>query len=180
MPIEFGHAIDKYLEKLYERPDIFVRKMKKSNYTELIEEYNKQVCKWTDPDFPPNDHSFGNIQGIGRVYWKRASEIISNPSFIGGKIDPANILINEANGGYFISSIAAFAESDHRTYREVVVDDFVPCDQQGNPLFVSPINKEEIWLMILYKCFAKLHGSYAATISNFYLTKTNFLTKFFM
>jgi hypothetical protein len=66
------------------------------------------------------------------------------------------------------------------TYREVVVDDFVPCDQQGNPLFVSPINKEEIWLMILYKCFAKLHGSYAATISNFYLTKTNFLTKFFM
>jgi hypothetical protein len=43
MPIEFGHAIDKYLEKLYERPDIFVRKMKKSNYTELIEEYNKQI-----------------------------------------------------------------------------------------------------------------------------------------
>jgi hypothetical protein len=152
MPLETGRAVDKYLEKLYQRPEILVRKIKKSNYTQLIEDYSRQVCKWTDPEFPPNDSSVGVIQGVERVYWKRVSEIVDNPSFIGARVDPSDLLVNETNGGYFASCLAVISEQGHRiknlfpalsinaygiymarlmlsgTYREVVVDDFVPCD----------------------------------------------------
>lgn len=48
--------------------------------------------------------------------------------------------------------------------REVVVDDFIPCNQLGQPLFAKPTIRYEIWPMILEKCWAKLKGSYAAII----------------
>ncbi len=48
--------------------------------------------------------------------------------------------------------------------REVVVDDYVPVTQQGMPLFAKPAGGNEIWVMILEKCWAKLHGSYGAIV----------------
>lgn len=43
---------------------------------------------------------------------------------------------------------------------EVVVDDFVPCDESSRPLFVQASKSSEIWMIVLVKCFAKLYGSY--------------------
>lgn len=48
--------------------------------------------------------------------------------------------------------------------REVVVDDYIPVNQQGDPLFAKPAAGRSIWVMILEKCWAKLHGSYGAMI----------------
>ena len=48
--------------------------------------------------------------------------------------------------------------------REVVVDDYVPVTAQGTPLFAKPAGGNEIWVMILEKCWAKLHGSYGAIV----------------
>lgn len=48
--------------------------------------------------------------------------------------------------------------------REVVVDDYIPVNQQGDPLFAKPAAGREIWVMILEKCWAKLHGSYGAIV----------------
>jgi len=48
--------------------------------------------------------------------------------------------------------------------REVVVDDYVPVTTQGQPLFAKPAGGYEIWVMILEKCWAKLHGSYGAIV----------------
>lgn len=42
---------------------------------------------------------------------------------------------------------------------EVVVDDKFPCDKFRKPAF-SKANGNELWVMILEKAFAKLHGSY--------------------
>jgi calpain-15 len=51
----------------------------------------------------------------------------------------------------------------HRgVYQEVVVDDYFPCNESGNLLGALPAGGEEIWVMVLEKCWAKLFGSYEA------------------
>ena len=44
-------------------------------------------------------------------------------------------------------------------WKEVVVDDFIPC-YKGDPAF-SKANGNELWVILLEKAWAKLHGSYA-------------------
>ena len=43
-------------------------------------------------------------------------------------------------------------------FQEVVVDNFIPC-QDGSPCF-SKANGNELWVIILEKAWAKVHGSY--------------------
>lgn len=43
----------------------------------------------------------------------------------------------------------------------VTVDDYIPCMYNGKPLFAS-VAKNEIWVSILEKALAKLHGGYSA------------------
>lgn len=52
---------------------------------------------------------------------------------------------------------------------EVTVDDLFPCEPNGDPIFSSCINNE-IWVMILEKAYAKVHGSY-------YLLKGGFVNE---
>jgi calpain-15 len=48
--------------------------------------------------------------------------------------------------------------------KEVVIDDYIPCDpaNQNYPAFASSKKYGEIWVCLLEKAWAKLHGSYAA------------------
>lgn len=51
----------------------------------------------------------------------------------------------------------------HRgVYQEVVVDDYVPCTLKGELYGAQPAGGNQIWVMILEKCWAKLFGSYEA------------------
>lgn len=43
-------------------------------------------------------------------------------------------------------------------WREVVIDDYFPCFM-GEPVF-SKANGNELWVLIMEKAWAKLHGSY--------------------
>ena len=46
-------------------------------------------------------------------------------------------------------------------FQEVVVDDYFPVRKYDNRLMgANPAKGEEIWVMILEKCWAKLFGSY--------------------
>jgi calpain-15 len=47
---------------------------------------------------------------------------------------------------------------------EIIVDDFIPVNEVGEPLFCQP-NKNEFWVLILEKAWAKVHGSYANIVS---------------
>ena len=124
--------------------------------------------------------------------WKRIPEVIRNPEFISGKIQPSDVLQGKIGNCYFLSAIAALSENDYRiknlfpqltvnpqgiymarilyegVYQEVVVDDYIPVTPQGTILYAQPAGGRQIWVMILEKCWAKLHGSYEATIGNFY------------
>jgi calpain-15 len=139
-----------------------VKKILKSNYSELIKEHNESGQKWTDPEFPPDQSSIGQVDDVGKVTWKRIPDVIKNPQFVSGKIEPGDILQGSLGDCYFLSAISALAENDFRiknlfpnldmnahgiymarvlfrgVLREVVVDDYIPVSHQGEPLFAKP------------------------------------------
>lgn len=44
----------------------------------------------------------------------------------------------------------------------VVVDDWIPCESSRKPAFATSKKKNELWVSLLEKAYAKLHGSYEA------------------
>ena len=44
-------------------------------------------------------------------------------------------------------------------WQEITIDDLFPCQPFGDPLFASSV-RNELWVMLLEKAYAKLHGSY--------------------
>lgn len=44
-------------------------------------------------------------------------------------------------------------------WHEVVVDDYFPCYPNGGPIF-SKCGANEMWVLLLEKAYAKLHGGY--------------------
>ena len=49
---------------------------------------------------------------------------------------------------------------------KVTVDDYIPCYPKGGPLF-SRATGNELWVLLLEKAYAKLHGNYARLRSGF-------------
>ncbi len=48
-------------------------------------------------------------------------------------------------------------------WEEIFIDDFFPCFPLGDPIFNHNSNKQ-IWVLLLEKAFAKIHGNYACLI----------------
>lgn len=44
-------------------------------------------------------------------------------------------------------------------WTEVTIDDFMPCQLEGSPLYTRT-NGNELWVQLLEKAYAKLHGGY--------------------
>lgn len=139
------------------------------------------------------------------MVWKRVGDIIKNPVFISNSIDPGDILQGRVGDCYFLSAIAGLAEKDNRikaifpnleiskngiymarilhkgVLKEVVVDDYFPVSKKDGKLMgANPAGGNEIWVMILEKCWAKLYGSYEAIDGNLPITKVAFQIKFSM
>jgi hypothetical protein len=176
--------------------DFVLKKVMKSNYESLVEEYAKTNNKWTDPDFPPEQKSFGLGKNVQKVAWKRIGDLVKNPRFMGEKVSAADILQGRIGDCYFLSAIAGLAEKDYRikaifpnlqtnkngiymarvlhkgVLQEVVVDDYFPISKKDYHIMcANPTNDSYIWVMILEKCWAKLYGSYDAIDGNFCLTQ---------
>lgn len=56
----------------------------------------------------------------------------------------------------------------HGELEEVLVDDFIPVNENGQPLFCQ-LYRNEFWVLILEKAWAKVNRSYANILSNFYI-----------
>ena len=48
-------------------------------------------------------------------------------------------------------------------WQDVLVDDYFPCFPNGQPIF-SKAHGNELWVLLLEKAYAKLHGSYKALV----------------
>lgn len=49
--------------------------------------------------------------------------------------------------------------SKNGEWHNVIIDDYIPCYPNGGPLF-SSTNDNSIWVLLLEKAYAKLHGGY--------------------
>ncbi len=162
--------------------EVSIRKVFKSNYDELIKQLDETGGNFIDRDFPPEQVSVGEVGDLRvRATWKRIPDVVIDPVFSEGPMDPLSVFQGSRGDGYFLSAVSALAEKDYRlknlfpelrmsrygiymarlmyegVLREVVVDDYIPVDQQGQPLFAKPAKGKEVWVMILEKCWAKLH-----------------------
>ena len=136
--------------------------------------------------------------------WIRASEIDElndeegKLAIFSNDVTPSDIKQGLLGDCYFLSILSVLAEVPNRIKklfvtskinefgvyavtlkkngesREVVLDDYFPC-QFGEPCF-SKANGNELWVLILEKAWAKLHGSYERIEAGFAHNVMNDLT----
>ena len=62
--------------------------------------------------------------------------------------------------GVYILKFYKWVEDDDHTDVYVVIDDRIPCNQLGKPLYARSGSEDEMWVMLLEKGYAKLHRNY--------------------
>ena len=121
-----------------------------------------------------------------QIIWKRAKEIFNNEeySLFSENISPKNVIQGSIGNCYFLSVIAGLTKFPSIIYHlfnsinrsengfytiylkinnkisKIYLDDYFPYNIRKNkPLFCKPY-KNEIWVMLLEKAWAKIKGSY--------------------
>ncbi|XP_022729421.1 calpain-type cysteine protease DEK1 isoform X1 [Durio zibethinus] len=122
--------------------------------------------------------------------WMRPTEIVkghldSRPCLFSGTANPSDVCQGRLGDCWFLSAVAVLTEvsriseviitpeySEEGIYTvrfciqgewvPVVVDDWIPCESPGKPAFATSRKGNELWVSILEKAYAKLHGSYEA------------------
>jgi hypothetical protein len=111
------------------------------------------------------------------------SQGLYDPVVFDKSIEPGDILQGQLGDCWLLCAIACLAEmpslierlflvkeyNEEGIYRvrvckngewcEVIVDDYFPCFPNGQPIF-SKGHGNELWVLILEKAYAKLHGCY--------------------
>jgi len=165
--------------------------MSQEEIIEKMEEYGQE--NFIDPHFPPRDISIFNVVEEEYPYkfiveWRRPHEFMDNPQVFEDDIDPNDIKQGILGDCWFLSATASLAERPGMVRRlfitkeynpegvyqiklckngewvTVTVDDYIPCRYKGGPIF-SRGATNEIWVMLLEKAYAKLHGNYQALSS---------------
>ncbi|KAL6506586.1 Calpain-type cysteine protease dek1 [Orobanche gracilis] len=139
---------------------------------------------FVDPNNPPL-----KLQVVSE--WMRPGEIVkekhlsSSPCLFSGTANPSDVCQGRLGDCWFLSAVAVLTEVSRISeviitpyYNEegiytvrfciqgewvpVVVDDWIPCESPGKPAFATSKQGNELWVSILEKAYAKLHGSYEA------------------
>ena len=134
-----------------------------------IEDYGQeQLVHWRRPkDFMQVDYSRGLL----------------DPSIFADEVEPSDIRQGQLGDSWFMCALASLSErpalvqrlfvtkhvSGNGLYRvklckngewvTVTVDDYFPCYPMGGPIF-SQSSGNELWVLVLEKAYAKLHGNY--------------------
>ncbi|PON98045.1 Peptidase C2, calpain family [Trema orientale] len=137
-----------------------------------------------DPDNPPQ-----KLQVVSE--WMRPADIAKDsrvdarPCLFNGVANPSDVCQGRLGDCWFLSAVAVLTEvsriseviitpeyNDEGIYTvrfciqgewvPVVVDDWIPCESLGKPAFATSRKGNELWVSLLEKAYAKLHGSYEA------------------
>ena len=148
---------------------------------------------WKDADFPPvlsslydPDLDECDVKTYKSFVWKRFKDIYRDPAIFRDGIEPNDIKQGALGDCYFLAVLSSLAEFPKRVealfYTKeinnagiylvkffingnetpVIVDDYLPCTKDGKPAFAYSKNRE-LWVSVLEKAWAKLHGTYART-----------------
>mmetsp|Transcript_3176 Transcript_3176/g.4691 ORF Transcript_3176/g.4691 Transcript_3176/m.4691 type:complete len:945 (-) Transcript_3176:34-2868(-) len=151
--------------------------------------------KWEDPEFGPNQSSINQGREdkcTGKYEWKRCSEIMKNQELFTESIEADDIKQGALGNCWFMSCISVVAHMQPEKivdlfvtrkineagiyelklfqagkWVRVVVDDYVPCLPYSIYPAFAKSNNNEIWVILLEKAYAKLHGSYALLTAGF-------------
>ncbi|KAH6559054.1 hypothetical protein KP509_1Z029900 [Ceratopteris richardii] len=142
-----------------------------------------------DPDKPSS-----KLQVV--TEWTRPRDILSEngshqePCLFIGNADASDVCQGRLGDCWFLSAVAVLTESSRigdvfitPSYNDegiytvrfciqgewvpVVVDDWIPCEAKGKPAFATSRKHNELWVSILEKAYAKVHGSYEALEGGF-------------
>ncbi|EFJ08518.1 hypothetical protein SELMODRAFT_236021 [Selaginella moellendorffii] len=123
--------------------------------------------------------------------WVRPAELVrdigtnARPRLFEGFTKPADVCQGRLGDCWFLSAVAVLTAASRISeviitpeYNEegiytvrfciqgewvpVVVDDWIPCEFKGKPAFATSRKRHELWVSVLEKAYAKLHGSYEA------------------
>jgi calpain-15 len=148
-----------------------------------------------DPHFPPRDISLYNVLEDQYPYnfvvqWRRPHEFMENPVVFEDDVDPNDIKQGQLGDCWFLSALSSLAERPGMVKRlfitkeynkegiykikmckngewvTVTIDDYIPCRYNGGPMF-SRGGGNELWVMLIEKAYAKLHGNYQALSAGF-------------
>ncbi|CAN0887743.1 Calpain-type cysteine protease DEK1 [Linum grandiflorum] len=139
---------------------------------------------YLDPENPPS-----KLQVVSK--WTRPAEIVkesrldASPCLFSGPANPSDVCQGRLGDCWFLSAVAVLTEVSKISeviitpeYNEegiytirfciqgewvpVLVDDWIPCESPGKPAFATSRKGNELWVSLLEKAYAKLHGSYEA------------------
>lgn len=147
------------------------------------------ATNFIDVEFLPNDRAlFSELDSPENavVVWRRPGEFFNGDfAIFSDGIEASDIKQGALGDCWFLSALAALAEypqliqtvfgrnravSKYGVYElkcyknglpiTIIVDDYFPCDpSSGNPCYSHAVGNE-LWVLLLEKAWAKLHGSY--------------------
>lgn len=146
------------------------------------------IKQFLDVEFPPNDKSLfadPNSTKNPPVIWRRPKEFLKGTiRLFTDCIHPSDIAQGALGDCWYLASLAAMAEfpklveacfakteyNDLGVYEilcfkngmqtSVIVDDLFPCDPESGKPCYSHVEGNELWVLLLEKAWAKLHGTY--------------------
>ena len=157
---------------------------------------------------PIDNEAFTNANGKyinpTKIEFLRASEIFKNSRYvlISDKMDMSDIVPGEIEDSYFLISVQNLCKvpaNINKLFKTkimnpdgfyelilnidgkpqiVIVDDYLPVDKDTKQLIYAKSTKNEIWISLLEKAWAKVNGGYANIIGGTPMEALEFLTGF--
>ncbi|CAN7938594.1 unnamed protein product, partial [Ixodes hexagonus] len=160
-------------------------------YDALLERCLQRRELFEDPEFQCKDSSvFGSKQPDMAISWRRPGEISENPLFCKDGFSRFDVKQGSLGNCWVVASTAiltihkelfnrvvpsgqSFEDGKYagifhfvlwkdNRWVDVVIDDRLPVDEDGDLVFMTSNTDGEFWSALLEKAYAKLHGSYKA------------------
>lgn len=148
----------------------------------------KHVGNFVDPHFPPTDSSVflgSEVKKLDTaIHWRRPMEFMEGEYDVyHGIIEPNDIKQGKLGDCWFMCALSSLAERPELVKRlfliesanaeglyrvrfckdgewvTITIDDYFPCFPNAGPIF-SRSQGFELWVLLLEKAYAKIHGSY--------------------
>ena len=159
-------------------------------YNTALAQIEESGDKYHDPEFNPDANSvcgysidFNRRGQVSGLEWKRSDEYFEGDVCVYDSLDSGDIMQGQLGDCYFLAAISSIAEHPERLARifltkenegnglfavalclngvweDVILDDHAPCNANGK-LDFNTSKTNELWVVLLEKAWAKVHGGY--------------------